>query len=695
MAPYFPLYVSRSDGKLETVDKTKRTEPNCPTDDQLEGRQDGKGNSDYYKELELGDAREVDWRRKLGGMLIREIGGKEHPGNNYILAALPENYRLYERVKASGGVESADPYLYGHPQGRKKRYRTPGDFFPHVLWLATDETGDPDNCSCKICAPEDLQLFDKVEKTKQLPPEPVKKEAVPLRKDSVTSNSPNVITHPVVVVPPKKPPPQEKPAANTKLPVSRPPPQPAVAPPVQRQADPGMSATPLAEPRCLEQDIDSQYNKYLFRPGELTWFNRGAAWGLSVILKRTLTRNNPHNHDRPKYLVQPLSHPFSHPRPKIIDSEDLLRPWLAWSPPSPTHPGLTQMAGVNYNVIDWKGVLDGRFGGGDIEVDGSIFAAKTVDDSFALFDPLANNTVTTGERIYNGLYFGGEKIWVGEPVRLRTGGSNAGVSGGQVHDVLVVHQIIERLKQNSTSTSSAAIFFVGDIYKFVTVPVGTAEADAAAVAASSSSNRHIPIRLRQDVEYRNRATVPAKRTLSYWKLVQPAARLPITDVKGRWYESSVLLPVLKGAVDFTSDYRRGDIGEVGQWMNARGDCLHSTGKLGTRVGERLAAFGKSVPPGTRISKGLDGGEEDRKFPGEAEVTAPLVQQPRPAVHAQHRQGQGQVEVKGEVEEDRKDVVGVSDGDIAEFVNLDRMEEGYVQNFAEAAGTGFRFDGSQR
>ena len=80
MAPYFPLYVSRSDGKLETVDKGKKREPNCPTDDQLEGKQDAKGNADYYKELELGDAREVDWRRKLGGMLIREVGGKEHPG---------------------------------------------------------------------------------------------------------------------------------------------------------------------------------------------------------------------------------------------------------------------------------------------------------------------------------------------------------------------------------------------------------------------------------------------------------------------------------------------------------------------------------------------------------------------------------------------------------------------------------------
>ena len=89
----------------------------------------------------------------------------------YMLVTFPENYRLYEHVKktdkdgktevkskthAAGGMDRQDAYLYGHPAGRKKRYRSPADFFPHLLWLCTDESGDPDNCTCKICSPDDL-----------------------------------------------------------------------------------------------------------------------------------------------------------------------------------------------------------------------------------------------------------------------------------------------------------------------------------------------------------------------------------------------------------------------------------------------------------------------------------------------------------------------------------------------------------
>ena len=82
MAPFFPLYISRSDGKLDTISiKTKKKERNEPTAEQLDDTPDSKGISDFYKRLETGDAKEVDWRRKLGGMLMREIGGKEHLGN--------------------------------------------------------------------------------------------------------------------------------------------------------------------------------------------------------------------------------------------------------------------------------------------------------------------------------------------------------------------------------------------------------------------------------------------------------------------------------------------------------------------------------------------------------------------------------------------------------------------------------------
>lgn len=81
MAPYFPVYLARSDGKLETISsKTRKKETNAPAEAQLDERPDSKGVIDYYKELDVGDAKEVDWRRKLGGMLMREVGEKEQQG---------------------------------------------------------------------------------------------------------------------------------------------------------------------------------------------------------------------------------------------------------------------------------------------------------------------------------------------------------------------------------------------------------------------------------------------------------------------------------------------------------------------------------------------------------------------------------------------------------------------------------------
>ncbi|KAL8989851.1 MAG: hypothetical protein Q9177_001353 [Variospora cf. flavescens] len=92
MAPYLPLYILRSDGKAEVLVKSRKKESNIPTEDQLNSRPDAKGNVDYFKELEAGDAKEVDWRRKLGGMLIGELyervkstaAGSETTGNTML-----------------------------------------------------------------------------------------------------------------------------------------------------------------------------------------------------------------------------------------------------------------------------------------------------------------------------------------------------------------------------------------------------------------------------------------------------------------------------------------------------------------------------------------------------------------------------------------------------------------------------------
>lgn len=541
------------------------------------------------------------------------------------------------RNHAKGPNDRQDAYLYGHPLGRKKRYRSPADFFPHLLWLATDKDGDPNNCACKICSPEEIQI---VEKSQNAGQGKIKAEPA-MKKEDVKSKVPVVGSDPTVVIP-KRIASQDgsKPTAKAS--------SPSVAPQVPQTGLPRMSTpTPLPPAKCFEQGLDVQYGKFLFRPGELVWFNRGSAWGLSIITKRELFKDAKQL-DRPRYLVQPLSHPFGHPPLKVIAQEDLLRPWLAWSAPSPTHEPLAA-GGLNYDTVDWRAVLQGRYGPGDAEVDGSIFAAKVIDESYTLLQQLDISTATAGETHWNGIYLGGEKIWVGEPIRLRIG-------SGQ--DIMILHDIVEKTRPSyPTGTGSITTYLVGDIYTFSTV--------MHTPGRETSANPNLPVRLRQDLNYRNQATIPTKGNISSWKLMQSLARLSLGEVKGRWYESSLLLPILRGTADFTRDLRRGEISDAGMWMNGRGDSSLGAGKIGHKKFDRRDAFGRAVPVGTQISRGLDGPPRENDFPIEAgSSTHPI------ALEEEHPPQMHQ---------------GVSDGDIEEFMNLDRMEENYVQQYAENGG----------
>jgi hypothetical protein len=80
MAPYWPLTICRSDGQFEVLTKANVKEVNQPTVAQMDDTPDANGNVDCYKKLEPDDAKAVDWRRKLGGMLMHLLGGKEHAG---------------------------------------------------------------------------------------------------------------------------------------------------------------------------------------------------------------------------------------------------------------------------------------------------------------------------------------------------------------------------------------------------------------------------------------------------------------------------------------------------------------------------------------------------------------------------------------------------------------------------------------
>ncbi|QIW99313.1 hypothetical protein AMS68_004831 [Peltaster fructicola] len=579
MARFYPVYVRRSDGTNEVISKGSRREYNQPTAEQMDQRPDKNGVSDYYRECEINEVKSLDWRRKLGGMLARELQWKDKNGSEStcILAAFPQNYRLYEHIKksekdgktevknkthAAGGNDRQDAYLYGHPAGRRKRYRSPADFFPHLLWLCTDETGDPDNCSCKLCCPEELENMIpgakavKVEKPIKVEPEP--------RQTKAPSS---LATKPEAMKLPK---------------------QEAIA--LER-----LVATPLPQARSIDQQLDSQYTGFKYRQGELCWFRPGQSWSLGIILRRWNTYTTLH------YSVQPLSFPGNKQNPVTLSSDDHMRPWLAWSVPRFTYPGLNDITPLpQYETMDWQGLAQGRFGaGGVLDVDGSILAAKSIDSSYTPFSAIQRNEPQPGivDIRYEGLYLGGEKIWRGEPIRLATG---TGL------DILVVQQIVERTRQGNPES----IIFIGDVYVLTAAPHTDPNVPS---PASPLNNPNLPRRLTDDLAYRNARSIQVKGVVMHWKLSSTQTRVDLNNIKGRWYESSLWLPILRPDI-FQSSSERGEIQELSMYMNSRGDCLHANRdpslpkipRMNIRRGTRVEAFRQAVPANTQI---VDGNEQ--------------------------------------------------------------------------------------
>jgi hypothetical protein len=79
MTKFFPLYISRSDGRTEIQTRNGKQQ-NAPSKEQLDRTPDEKDMQDYYRKLDPQETKHMDWRRKLAGMLMREIGGPQNQG---------------------------------------------------------------------------------------------------------------------------------------------------------------------------------------------------------------------------------------------------------------------------------------------------------------------------------------------------------------------------------------------------------------------------------------------------------------------------------------------------------------------------------------------------------------------------------------------------------------------------------------
>ncbi|GET02786.1 hypothetical protein RCL_jg11749.t1 [Rhizophagus clarus] len=97
----------------------------------------------YYELLNPVDSKNIYWREKLGESMIKSFRDVTFP--KAILTDFPKGYKLYAHRKKypKKKEERTDYYLFG-----RHKFRSPNEFYPHLLWLISDKSGQ---CHCKYC----------------------------------------------------------------------------------------------------------------------------------------------------------------------------------------------------------------------------------------------------------------------------------------------------------------------------------------------------------------------------------------------------------------------------------------------------------------------------------------------------------------------------------------------------------------
>jgi len=305
------------------------------------------------------------------------------------------------------------------------------------------------------------------------------------------------------------------------------------------------------------------------------WVDRNGnqtIWRLAVIINRQ------QQDDRSFYLVQLLSNPRHH-QPKLVVLEPCLRPWLAWSVPDV---GVPFLENKSFDEVNWNELLDDpQYASMDHVVTGSILAAKQIDASFSLFTKFDAQPDSTGS-YYSGMFLGAEKIWVGDALRARQS-----APGSQT--LITVSALVENVSPDGKSQ----VTIIGDRFQSIEVSSTTPR---------SRDMDFLPARVRDDLEYRNRIVATIRPIRYELRLIERNARFRLEDINGRWYETRLLLPVLKPADQIQQDHGHGRVQDVCDYLNGR---RHQNMNEDTRRKNRKDALKASVPEDCKISQGLD------------------------------------------------------------------------------------------
>ncbi|KAJ7170508.1 hypothetical protein C8R43DRAFT_982000 [Mycena crocata] len=105
---------------------------------------DEEGCVNFMQPLGLDEPLSVKWRVGVGDAI--SVALKLPPGQPHVLRGFPSGYRMFDHHKGKSETPRHDVYLFGSET--KARFRSVPEFIPHALWLMGDGS---DPCKCKYC----------------------------------------------------------------------------------------------------------------------------------------------------------------------------------------------------------------------------------------------------------------------------------------------------------------------------------------------------------------------------------------------------------------------------------------------------------------------------------------------------------------------------------------------------------------
>ncbi|KAM3561863.1 hypothetical protein ARSEF4850_003023 [Beauveria asiatica] len=518
------------------------------------------------------DPRLVEWKVKLGIILKMELSPTPDEGNPWFVE-FPRGYWPYEKSKHI--------WVSGYPV-KSKLFKTPQEFAAHLIWLLSSSMEYRD-CCCVHC-------------------NSVNMAKVATAMDEIASNTPTL--------PPAKPEkahPKVTPVPLPTIPGQAASRQPGLVPkaqPAQAQSHTQAAAQAQAQAAAQQEQLKHQraeqqarqqahlasqqqaqqqqaqqqrsvgwslQSPFLFRVGELVWYQIGNTWRLGIIAAQNPQQPGAHE-------LLPLGNALI-PQQNVAKHDKDMRPFQAFSVPPVSIPDMREKI---FDEVPW--VEKFRELGANpskrefLLLDTSKMAASKVDWSYSLWSPLSEDlqakTIT-----YYGCFLGAERIEVGDCLRVR----NLPMELNVVSEDMVVMGL--RFIYTS-SDLPGAVFFRGTLYQ---------RADPGADPSTLVPVEQLPVALRDESHWRKQVQ---PGTFYGWVVVGgDGVRFEEKSIRGRFYPTHRVMPLLNAPV-FEAAVARRQIEDQHPYLNSRMDGI---GRYLGRQVNRLETLGGSAPAGARLA----------------------------------------------------------------------------------------------